>query len=318
MRKVKGVWRAKGIDRTYVAPGVFDGLHIGHMAIISEMVSEAKEDGAIPTVMIIGSFKEEPIIPEDLRDRILEEVGVELVVVQELDEGGFRRMSPEDFARDVLSGIIKAKRIFVGADFRFGFRRSGDIHILSELGLRYGFDIRIFEPISVDGVLVKSSSIRKLIREGDVEGASRLLGKRYSVYGVVERGEGRGRSLGFPTANIPNPRNLLPREGVYAAVVHVRGERMKGVAYVGRRPTFGGGDLLLEVHIPGIDIPLVGEEISVEMVRMIRGDMRFGKVEELIKRIKEDTEISMRILREVEIDGGGLEERDNGGVRKAR
>lgn len=298
MRKIKGIWGVKVEGRTCLAPGAFDGLHVGHMSIIREMVSEAKRRGLTPVVMIIGMSEGKPLVPEDERDRILEEAGVELVILQDLDDGGFREMSPEEFARRVISEILKVDQVFVGADFRFGSGRSGDVRILSELGARYGFGVRTFELISVDGVIVKSSSIRRMIKEGDIEGASRLLGRRYLISGVVEKGDGRGEFLGFPTANLPNPRNMLPGEGVYAAMVDIGGRRMKGVAYVGRRPTFGGGEPILEVHIPGVRIPLLGKDISVEMVRRIRGDMRFERAEDLIMRIEKDVEEAMKILEE--------------------
>ncbi len=200
-------------------------------------------------------------------------------------------MPPAVFIHQVLLGSLGAKLIVIGTNFRFGLDRAGDVVLLQKEGARHGFEVDPVELLQGDGAAVSSSSIRALLDEGDVEGAEKALGRPYELRGLVEPGDGRGRTIGFPTANLTFADELaVPARGVYAVRVIRGGEAIPGVANVGVRPTFGGGALVVEVHLLGFDEDLYGQELAVRFHRRLRDEQRFTGIDELVTQIDRDIE----------------------------
>ena len=230
-----------------VCVGVFDGVHLGHQRLLHELVEMASQLGAMPTVV---TFRTHPaallrgeapplLVSVPHRLRLLRRAGVERVLLLDFDEH-VRDLSAERFARDILARGLHAVGLLLGYDSALGKDRGGTPERLRALGKELGFAVRVAEPFTVDGQAVSSTRIRDAIRAGDLAAAHRLLGRWPSAFGTVVRGDGRGRGLGFPTANLDVQTPVLPPVGVYAVEVLHDGEPILGVANLGRRPTFAG------------------------------------------------------------------------------
>jgi riboflavin kinase/FMN adenylyltransferase len=198
--------------------------------------------------------------------------------------------------KDILCGLLGAKEIFVGYNYRFGKGRKGDIRLLRELGEEFGFVVREIEQVSLNGEVISSTRIRQLLKNGDVGDAAKFLGRPYALCGIVVKGDGRGRGLGFPTANIASRHAIIPSNGVYAVKLFVRDKYYNGVVNIGMRPTFDARTLAIEVHIFDFDEDIYGEEITVSFMRKIREEKKFGSAEALINQISADIEIAKEIL----------------------
>ncbi len=207
-------------------------------------------------------------------------------------------MSPEDFVRDILCDKLGAKEIFVGYNYRFGRGREGNIATLKALGEEFGFSVREVEQVSLKGEVISSTKIRHLLKDGDVEQAAGLLGRTYAITGIVVRGDGRGKDLGFPTANIAPKHSIVPAHGVYAVRLFVRDKFYDGIANIGLRPTFEKNTLAIEVHIFDFNEDIYGEEISLYFVGRIREEKKFAAAAGLIRQIHADIEAARRMLAE--------------------
>ncbi len=282
-------------SRTAVALGNFDGLHTAHMAVIGRCRSYAKEHGCKCGVLLfsehsrrlVSGAKPKLITPEKQKLRLLEEAGMDFVYIRDFDEA-FMHLEPEEFVAQLTDALHPAA-VCVGYDYRFGYRAAGDAELLRELGERYGFETVVTDEIDMDGSAVKSTLIRSLIAEGDVERAAALLGRPVRLEGKVEHGLQNGRKMGIPTANISYETDTaIPKNGVYAGYTYVRGKKYKSVINVGSNPTFGAERITVESHILGFDGDIYGEEISAEFIKRLRGDIKFNSIEELIKQINAD------------------------------
>jgi riboflavin kinase/FMN adenylyltransferase len=202
----------------------------------------------------------------------------------------FAKQEPHEFIQEVLCRTIGARELVVGYDFRFGHQRTGTVEHLREAAATYGYRVTVVPAISVAGLTVSSSNIRKLVRQGDVEGAARLLGRYYAVEGPVVEGFRRGRTIGFPTANVQPINEIVPQTGVYAVRVIWRDASLNGVANVGYNPTFGNDALSVEAHLFDFQTDLYGDTIRVEFVRKIRDERKFESVDALIAQIAQDAE----------------------------
>jgi riboflavin kinase/FMN adenylyltransferase len=227
--------------------------------------------------------------------RLLREAGADAVVVFRFDEA-FARLSADEFV-DRVKGACDVRRIVVGPDFHFGRRAEGDVEKLRERGKRDGFVVDVVSPIEIDGAIVSSTRIRNLLLAGDVEAAARLLGRPYSVRGHVVHGDKRGRALGFPTINLALPKErLLPRDGIYAMWAEMGEGRFKAAASLGVRPTFGGGERVLEAFLLDFSGDVYGEEVEVAFVKRLRDEIAFASPAELSAQIARDVEETTRIL----------------------
>lgn len=301
MKILQGPWGAwePPDGPTSVTIGVLDGVHRGHRALIDRL------DGTlIPTVLTFDPHPIEvlsPGTPPRLittigeRMALLGAAGVECVGV--LDLGQIRDQAPQEFVESVLVRKLRAAHLVVGGDFRFGRDRAGDVGLLQRLGPGVGFVVETIDLVVDAGAAVSSSRVRTLIEEGRVTEAAALLGRWYSLTGTVVDGDKRGRLIGYPTANIRPPlRKVVPATGVYACFASFDETRLDAAVNVGVRPTFGGGELLIEAHILDFDDDVYGREMRLEFVEYLRPELHFDGVDELVERMGEDVARARAVL----------------------
>jgi riboflavin kinase/FMN adenylyltransferase len=290
-------------EGTAVAIGFFDGVHLGHQLVIGEARRLAAELGAKSAVVTFDRHPASVVRPDsapllltdlDQRLELLAAAGIDYAVLVHFDET--RSHEPaEDFVRNELVGCLGARAVVVGADFHFGHGRKGDVALLREMGATLGFEVDGLE-LMASGVAgasaVSSTTIRAALAEGDLDAASRMLGRAHEVRGVVERGDQRGRDLGFPTANVAVPAEVqLPADGIYAGwYVHPDGTRTATAISLGRRPTFYDDQpySLLEAHLLDFGGDLYGQPARVRFVRRLRGEAKFDSIEALVAQIGRD------------------------------
>lgn len=283
--------------RAVVTPGNHDGVHLGHRALLSAARARAARDGSSATALTFDPHPAAVLAPDrappllttiDRRRELLLALGADSVFVQRFDRA-FASESPEEFVRSMLVDELHASGVVVGRDFHFGRGRAGDVAKLAELGRAHGFDVTTVDPVLVDGEVVSSTRIRAALRQGDVQLASRLLGRVHDVDGRVVRGDGRGRSIGVPTANLDCDPILLPADGVYAVVARVLGEDaiLRGVANLGVRPTFAAGRSV-EVHFFDLDRDLYDARLRVGFVERLRAERKFDGIDALKAQIARD------------------------------
>lgn len=294
---------------TVITVGTFDGVHRGHWKVL-EALRETADSVALPAVLV--TFHPHPLrvvrpdaAPKLLttpveKKEILAESGLDYAVFVPFNHV-LKGYPPERFVREILIGRLRMRHLVIGYDHAFGRGRSGDVETLRALGAEAGFGVHVVDALSTGGETVSSTKIRRMLQEGRVLDAARGLGRPYSLRGPVVRGEGRGRSLGFPTANIkvPNGDKLLPREGVYAVTASLRRGAFRGVLHLGPRPMFPGSPPSVELHLLDFDGDLYGEEVRVEFCAWLREIHRFSTIEELVEAIREDCDQAVR-----RFDGG--------------
>ena len=298
-----------------VTIGVFDGVHRGHQRIVAR-ASEVAVTNRLPLVVVtFDPHPDEVVRPGShppllctLRRRVqlLSELGADAVCVLPFTLD-FSRLGPDEFVRAVLAERLHARRVVVGANFRFGHRAAGDVALLAELGEKYDFSAEGVPLLTEDGVTISSSSIRDLVAAGDVAGAARDLGRPHRVEGVVVRGAQRGRTLGIPTANLETPPyTAIPADGVYAgwlASLDENGnqtQRWPAAISVGTNPTFDGQHRVVEAYaLDRDDLDLYGVHVAVDFAARLRGMAKFGSVDELIAQMRLDID-QARVL----VNGG--------------
>ncbi len=288
----------------HLAIGVFDGVHLGHRALIAQLARGAREEHARAVAATFDPLPIQALAPgapasalSDLNDRatLLRKAGADAVVIFRFDDA-FAKLSADEFV-DRVREACDVRRIVVGPDFHFGRRAEGDVEKLRARGRRDGFVVDVVTPIQIDGAVVSSTRIRNLLLAGDVEAAARLLGRPYGVRGKVVHGAKRGRALGFPTINLALPKErLLPRDGIYAMWAEMGEGRFKAAASLGVRPTFGGGERVLEAYLLDYSGELYGEEVEVAFVKRLRDEIAFASPAELSAQIARDVEETRRAL----------------------
>jgi riboflavin kinase/FMN adenylyltransferase len=289
-----------------IAIGVFDGVHIGHQALIRQTAEGARQQGGralaatfdpLPIQALAPGAPPSALTDIDERAALLHEAGASDTVVFHFTKD-FAALSADDFIQR-LADAGEVRQIFVGEDFQFGHDRGGNVRALTGAGPRYGFDVVVAKPVKEGGEVVSSTRIRNALLAGEVENAARLLGRPYSVRGTVVHGAKRGRELGFPTINLSvPPERLLPRDGIYAMSVHVRDEEIAAAASLGVRPTFGGGDRTLEAYLLDWEGDVYGDRIEAAFVRRLRDELRFASAAELSAQIARDVEATRAAWRE--------------------
>jgi len=289
----------------HLAVGVFDGVHLGHQALIRGLVGGAQAAGATPVAATFDPLPAQVLAQDppqstlaDAPERaaLLEHAGARAVIVFTFDKA-FSQQSAEAFIKRVTSAG-DVQRIVVGPDFQFGHGREGAVPALRTLGERYGFAVTVVEPIALGGAVVSSTRIRQALREGDLDTAQALLGRPYSVSGTIVRGEQRGRALGFPTINVaPPPDKLLPHDGIYATWVLLGDTRYRAASSLGVRPTFGGGPRKLESYILDFSDEVYGQQATVTFVGRLRDEIRFDSADDLAKQIAKDVQQTRLALR---------------------
>lgn len=278
-------WLPAAPEGTTVTVGTFDGIHLGHQAVLREIAGRAGAAGRRSVLVTFDPHPLEVVNPAAAppllttgpeRREALAQTGLDWVVLLRFDRA-LAALGPEEFVRDVLVAGCGVRELVIGYDHGFGRGRSGDVETLRRLGGQYGFAVDVVGPVDAGGMRVSSTLIRRAVAGGDLDTARRLLGRPYAVTAPVGRGAGRGRQLGVPTINLEgvSPRKLLPPDGVYAVRVEWRGGTAGGMMNQGGRPTFGEQGRALEVHLLGVDADLYGEWVRVSWVRRLRDVTRF-------------------------------------------
>jgi len=297
-----------------VTIGAYDGVHLGHQAVIAEVRREADARGLASAVVTFDRHPAAVVRPEtapkllcdlDQKLELLEATGVDLAVVVRFDEQRAAETA-EEFVQEVLVDCLRARTVIVGADFHFGKGRGGNVALLNQLGPELGFDVHGMALVDVDGRptaddrRVSSTAVRRALAEGDVARATSMLGRPHEVRGVVRPGDQRGRELGFPTANVAVPGSiLLPADGIYAGWFRrADGEELPTAISLGRRPTFyeTADASLLEAHVLDFAGDLYDERVAVRFVERLRGEERFDSVDALIEQMQRDCDAARRIL----------------------
>ena len=288
------------------AIGNFDGVHLGHQALIREAMEKAEHEGRPSGVL---TFEPHPraffdpghshfrITPGATRLKLFARLGLDAVFLRRFD-AAMAGTAAEDFVGGLLKGELAVSAIVVGTDFHFGRGRSGTPAVLRELGMRFGLDVCLVEAVAQDGASISSSRIRAALEDGDIGLANALLGYRWFVAGEVVHGDKRGRTLGFPTANVRLEDGCRLKYGIYAVrMATAAGAIHGGVASFGRRPTFDNGAPLLETYLFDFSGDLYGRTVEVEFVAWIRGEERFASADALVARMETDKAEALEMLR---------------------
>lgn len=281
---------------TAIALGNFDGVHKGHQKLINRMILKGKELNLTTSVLVFENHTKEVIkgTKQDLltstgqRNGLIKSLGVD-VLLSLLFDKSIMSLSPEEFIKDILIEKLNVKAIFVGTDYRFGYKAQGNAQLLLELGKNHGLYVEIIEPLYIDDELVSSTRIRELIKEANFQESTRLLGRNYSIVGKIVPGKKLGRKLGFPTANIePVTNYCLPKNGVYDTDTIVRSKPYRSASSIGFNPTFKESTLKIESHLLDFTGSLYGEHIELVFYQYLRDEIKFSNLESLIEQMSLD------------------------------
>jgi riboflavin kinase / FMN adenylyltransferase len=285
------------LANTVVAIGIFDGVHEGHQFLIRRMVACARRKKAKSLVVTFHPHPAQVLHKREIsylvslphRLKIIEELGVDIVMVIRFTKK-FAHQKPEQFVKDYLVGQLGVKEVFVGDDFRFGENRAGDVDFFSSMGKKYGFKVNHLHPVKRTKEKISSTSLRELIRAGRLDEAASMLGRRVALLGKVVRGDGRGKKLGYPTANIKFDCDVLPPKGVYMVELLFEGKRYSALANIGIRPSFKSREegLSLEVHVLDFHKNIYNREVIVEFLKKIRDEQKFSSPDALVAQIRKD------------------------------
>jgi riboflavin kinase/FMN adenylyltransferase len=298
---------------TLVTIGVFDGVHLGHQRLISELLKQAARRRLMAGVVTFRQHPEDILSPgktlpflTDIKTRtkLLRDEGVDFIVPLSFTPGlaglGARRFIA------LLQEHLKMRGLVVGPDFALGRQREGDIETLRKLGKEMGFSLTIVPPLEINGEIVSSTAIRKAIADGDMKKVRELTGRYFSLYGKVVAGAGRGESLGFPTANLDvNSGQALPPDGVYTGLANVNGKVYQSMTNIGKNPTFGNPRRTVETFLLDYSGDLYGRELSVEFVARLRDEKKFKNADELKKQLAEDIRRGKKILAAAGVKNNG-------------
>ena len=289
---------------TVLTIGSFDGIHRGHQYLISRVINRAKETGAASALVTLHPHPKVVLRPESplqylstIEERLdlLTPLGLDYAVVFPFSLE-LSQIRARDFVQ-LLLDHLNMKEIFCGADFALGYKREGNVEFLRALGQEKGFSVTVVEPQKFDGEIMSSTHIRQSIAEGDLESATRSLGRYPSLRGRVIKGDQRGRQLGFPTANLAvAERRLVPADGIYAVRAKIGEQWFGGAASIGIRPTFGGGHRTVEVYVLDFDGDLYDQVIEVQFIKRLRPEMKFDNVQALIAQMQQDVAQARRVL----------------------
>jgi riboflavin kinase/FMN adenylyltransferase len=294
------------IAGTVITVGTFDGVHRGHWQVLRALATAAHERELDSLLVTFDPHPLRIVRPEAAPPLLVTPAEkIEILAQAELDRVAFLRFTaalaayaPERFVEEILIGRFAMRHLVIGYDHGFGHGRSGDVETLKTIGTRTGFDVDVVAPVHDGGEPISSSRIRRALLAGDVAAATRGLGRPYAVTGTIVRGEGRGRRLGFPTANLDvgSTDKLIPHEGIYAVRAALHDRSADGVLHLGPRPSFAGLPPSVELHIFDFDGDLYGRRIRVDFIERIRDIARFDSVDALVRAMAADCEEGRRLL----------------------
>ncbi len=294
--------------------GSFDGIHRGHQYLISQVVSRAKEIGAVsglvtlhphPRIVLRSDSPLQYLSTIEERLDLLEPLGLDYAIILPFSLE-YSQIRARDFFQMLLDHL-NAKELYCGADFAMGYKREGNVAFLREFGKEKGFGVHVVEPKRLDGQVISSTRIRELVSAGELELATQYLGRYPSVRGRVIHGDQRGRQLGFPTANLAiAERRLVPANGIYATRVRIERDWHGGAASIGIRPTFGGGQRLLEVYVLDFEGDLYDQVVEVQFVKRLREELKFDSAQALIRQMQNDVAQTAQVLAELDTKSGSI------------
>ena len=284
----------------FLAIGVFDGVHLGHQAVISTSAGHAREAGGTPVVVTFDPHPAKVLRPDDAphlltatqhKIALIRDLGVAHLLVLHFDRS-FAATPPEEFVRQLVTNSRPLREICVGHEWSFGKGRAGNLALLRQLGMTLEFAVVGVQAVTVNGEVVSSTAIRSAVAKGDLTKAAQMLGREYTILGTVKPGAKLGRKLGFPTANLSAHSEQFPPNGVYVIEARLAGNLHRGVANLGYRPTVSADppERLLELHLFDLDKDIYGEEIEVRFLRYLRPEQKFENVDALKVQIARDVE----------------------------
>ncbi len=288
---------------TVVTLGVFDGLHLGHQAIVRTVVERALLIDAVPTLITFDPHPRQVLKPETAPPLLqtfnqkaegLKALGIQQIVVLNFDQQ-LASLSAEQFVQQFIVNRLQAREVYLGKGFAFGHQRRGNIELLQTLSRQFGFHADEVAEVQLRGRRISSTMVRMLLKAGRVNVARRMLGRPYGIEGTVTRGHGIGRQLLYPTANLDLQNRVLPTDGVYVTLAFVDGVWRRSVTNIGKRPTFGGElESKVETHLIDFDQDIYDQVIRVRVLHRLRGEKKFSGVDELRAQITRDRDRAIR------------------------
>ena len=299
-----------GLKGTVVTIGTFDGVHLGHRKIIDRLLASAQSNDLESVVL---TFFPHPrmVLQKDtgiklinsINERIalLEASGLDHLIIHPFTKI-FSRLTAEEFVKDILVDQLKARKVIIGYDHRFGRNRNANIEDLKAFGTQYDFEVEEISKQDVDDVAVSSTKIRKALNEGDLTKANEYLGYPFMLNGIVSRGKGLGKKFNYPTANlkIKETYKLIPAKGVYVARASINGKEVYGMMSIGTNPTVGGSDLTIETFFFDFDADLYDQHLQIELLTRIRDEKKFNSVDELIAAMQADERFSRDFIQKID------------------
>ena len=282
----------------FLAIGVFDGVHLGHQAVISTSAEHARAANGTPVVVTFDPHPEKILRPQAAphlltatphKIALIRDLGVRHLLIITFDQR-FGATEPEDFVQQLVEYSKPLREICVGHEWSFGRNRRGNLELLKQFGTRFDFGVVGIPPVTVNGELVSSTTIRKAVEAGDLQKAAQMLGREYTILGTVVTGDNRGKKIGFPTANLSAHNEQFPRNGVYFAKAKLDGVTYPGVVNLGFRPTVDAGksERILEIHLFDFERDIYGRDLEVRFIRYLRPEKKFKSVEALARQINLD------------------------------
>ena len=299
-----------GLKGTVVTIGTFDGVHLGHRKIIDRLLASAQSNDLESVVltffphprMVLQKDTGIKLINSiDERIELLEASGLDHLIIHPFTKA-FSRLTAEEFVKDILVDQLKARKVIIGYDHRFGRNRNANIEDLKAFGTQYDFEVEEISKQDVDDVAVSSTKIRKALNEGDLTKANEYLGYPFMLNGIVSRGKGLGKKFNYPTANlkIKETYKLIPAKGVYVARASINGKEVYGMMSIGTNPTVGGSDLTIETFFFDFDADLYDQHLQIELLTRIRDEKKFNSVDELIAAMQADERFSRDFIQKID------------------
>jgi len=289
---------------TLLTIGVFDGVHLGHKYLLSQLTERAKQQNLLSGVVTFRHHPLEILSPQTklifltnlaTRINLLKNEGIEIIIALPFTHE-LARLSADQFV-SLLKKHLRMRGMVIGPDFALGRNREGDADTLHTLGQNMNFSVNVIPPVTINSEVVSSTAIRNALADGDIKRVLALAGRPFSLHGRVIRGTGRGMELGFPTANLDiDSEQALPADGVYATWAYINDKLYQSMTNIGKRPTFSGSERTVEVYVPDYYNDLYGYELKIDIIERLRGEVKFNNAEELKKQIAEDVKQGKAIL----------------------